>query len=433
MIESNSLATPQWPALPTAWRHRLIACALFLVSLVGFALISRGQHVHLNYFVPLADAFLHGRLYVAEAPRWLNELVPFEGRHYVVYPPMPAVLLMPFVAVWGAGMNQGLVSVAIGALDVALCYLVLQRFGLSARRAVGFSLLFAFGTIFWFSVQVGTSWHFAQVCALMFLWLALLETLGAKRAWLIGLWLGGAAMSRLPTLMAFPVFVAFFLHASRREHERATPLVLAAADAPTPLWHGVRAGSIDLGRFLRQCGAFGAGLGVVLAAYLAYNHARFGSPTITGYYLIPGLLHEAQYQHGFFSLQSIPRNLYGLLLKTPRFVEEFPYLRPYRLGGISLLLTTPFFLWAAKARGWDWLTVGCWGAIALTLVPILLHADPGGEQFGYRYALDFYPFLLLLAIRGMGHRFSVRQGLAVAVALAINALGVYTTVAKWWA
>jgi hypothetical protein len=422
----------RWFTLPATY-HLLTAAGLFLFSLLGFGLISKGNFVHLNYFVPLADAFLHGRLYVAEAPRWLNELVPFQGRHYVVYPPMPAVLLMPFVAIWGTGMNQGLISVVIGALNVALCYMVLQRFGLSWLRATSFALLFAFGTVFWFSVQVGSSWHFAQVCAVMFLWLAILETLSGKRPWLIGLLLGCAAMSRLPTLMAFPFFVAFFLQESRREPEAPGRLILNDAAEPTPLWQGARSRAFDLRGFARKNLEFDLGLAVVFSAYLAYNHARFGSPFTTGYYMIPGLLAEHQYQHGFFSLQSIPRNMYAMLLKTPRFIEEFPYLKPYRLGGISLLLTTPFFLWAAKARGWDWLTVGCWGAIALTLCPILLHADPGGEQFGYRYAIDFYPFLLLLAIRGMGHRFSVRQGLAIAIALAINALGIYTAMSGAWA
>lgn len=432
MLNPLTASPPRLLAMP-AVKHALTAVGLFLLSLLGFGLIGKGHFVHLNYFVPLADAFLHGRLYVAEAPRWLNELVPYQGRHYVVYPPMPAVLLMPFVAVWGTGTNQGLVSVAIGALNVALCYMVLQRFGLSWRRATAFALLFAFGTIFWFSVQVGSSWHFAQVCAVMFLWLAILETLSGKRPWLIGLLLGCAAMSRLPTLMAFPFFVAFFLHQSRRESPAATPLLLAEGPAPTAPWQGVRSGAVDVRGFLGRCAWFGAGVSALLLAYLAYNHARFGSPFTTGYFMIPGLLAEAQYQHGFFSLQSIPRNMYAMLLKTPRFIEEFPYLKPYRLGGISLLLTTPFFLWAAKARGWDWLTVGCWGAILLTLCPILLHADPGGEQFGYRYALDFYPFLLLLAIRGMGHRFSVRQGVAIAIALVINALGVYTAMSGAWA
>ena len=54
-----------------------------------------------DYFVRLADAFLHGRLYLLEAPSWLNELVPGGGGWYVVYPPVPAVLLVPFVAVFG--------------------------------------------------------------------------------------------------------------------------------------------------------------------------------------------------------------------------------------------------------------------------------------------------------------------------------------------
>jgi hypothetical protein len=172
---------------------------------------------------------------------------------------------------------------------------------------------------------------------------------------------------------------------------------------------------------------------MLLAAYMTYNKLRFGSPFTTGYTMIPGLLQEHQYRFGFFSVHSIPRNLYALLLNMPRQVDQFPFLQPPRLGGLSIVLTTPIFLWAAKVRRWDWATVGAWGAIALTLVPILLHSDPGGEQFGYRYALDFYPFLLLLAVRGMGHRFTFRQGVAIAIGFAVNLLGIYATMRGWWA
>ena len=38
--------------------------------------INHGRVVDLDYFVPLADAFLHGRLGLEDAPSWLNELVP---------------------------------------------------------------------------------------------------------------------------------------------------------------------------------------------------------------------------------------------------------------------------------------------------------------------------------------------------------------------
>jgi hypothetical protein len=42
-------------------------------------LFTKANPTPYNYFVRLADAFLHFRLYLLENPPWLNELVPFQG------------------------------------------------------------------------------------------------------------------------------------------------------------------------------------------------------------------------------------------------------------------------------------------------------------------------------------------------------------------
>lgn len=390
-------------SIPTV-RHETwwLPSLMFVASLIVYLAIAQGHHVHLNYFVPLADAFLHGRLNVLEHPPWLNELVPFGGKFYVVYPPMPAVLLIPFVALFGPGFNQGLLSIGMGALNVALFTRVLGLWGFGPAKNALFGAAFALGTIHWYSVQAGSSWHFAQICALSFLLLGILEALGPRRPWLMGLWLGLAAMCRLPTLMAWPFFMACLL----------------ARD-----WGDGR-------RILRSVFGFGTVAALPLIGYLLYNAARFGSPLVTGYDLIPGLLEEHQYRYGFFSVHSIPRNLYAMWLSMPRLVDNPPYLLPARLGGLSLALTTPLFLWAIKARDRSWITLGSWAAVLLISVPILLHGDPGGEQFGYRYAMDFYPFLWLLVLKGTEGRLSLERALALAMGFVVNGWGIWATLTK---
>ena len=72
-----------------------------------------------THFTYLADAFLRGHLDVdaAKAP-WLSELVPHHGKSYVVYPPMPAVLLMPWVAAFGAQFPSWAFSISLASLCV---------------------------------------------------------------------------------------------------------------------------------------------------------------------------------------------------------------------------------------------------------------------------------------------------------------------------
>src|SRR5437870_1370842 len=99
-------------------------------------------------------------------PTGFTELVRgTNGLWNVVYPPMPAVVLLPIVAVLGTSFQQSWASILLGAVNVALLSLILARMGVARRNRIVLSLLFGFGTIVWYSAQVGTAWHFAHVVA----------------------------------------------------------------------------------------------------------------------------------------------------------------------------------------------------------------------------------------------------------------------------
>ena len=408
----------------------LIPLGLFGLAWFVYAWITNGRTVDLDYFVPLADAFLHGRLGLEDAPSWLNEVVPASnGLDYVVYPPMPAILLLPFVSVVGPAFEQGWASVLLGAANVALMSSVI--FGMGVRRGprIVLSLVFGFGTIVWYSAQAGSSWHFAHVVATFFLLAAIRACQRDARTVFIGLLLAGAILSRLPLVLAAPFFGAYIADlAWRIRHGEAD--AFGALEAVRPrAWRA----TFDIRLYLEAAIPFALGVGIPMIAYFIYNDLRFGSFTENGYALIPGLLQEDQYRHGFFSVVNIPRKLYALLLSGPVQVGEFPWVQSRHLGGLSILLTTPLFLWTIKARRPDWFGIGAWSTVALILVPILLHADPGGSQFGFRYAQDVYPFLFLLVVRGLRGRISFEAGLAIAIGVLVNIWGMASAYHDWWA
>ncbi len=407
----------------------LIPVLLFVVAAAVYTWINNGRVANLGYFVPLADAFLHGSLGLANAPSWLNEVVPAGNLSYVVYPPAPALLVLPIVAVFGPEVNQAWPSIGFGALNVAIVALILRRMGVGRGPRVILALVFAFGTITWYSAQAGSSWHFAHVTATLFMLTAIWLCQRDASPALIGLAFAAAFMARLPVAMAAPFFVAYFIDRSLRE----------AADDPTPFgWLGPdrpRAWRTrpNLVAVMRLAWPAALEVGLVLIAYLIYNEARFGSPWENGYALIPGLLQEAQYQHGFFSVVNIPRILYAMTLTAPVQVGDFPWIQSRHLGGLSIVLTTPLLLWALRARRPDWLGVGAWASVLLILIPILTHADPGGMQFGFRYAQDLYPMLLLLTVRGLGGRISTEAWIAIAIGGLVNLWGMGSTYYDWWA
>ena len=408
----------------------LIPVVLFGLAWAVYAWISHGRSTNLAYFIPLADAFLHGRLGLTETASYLNELVPSSnGLYYVVYPPAPAALLVPVVALFGPGVSQVWPSILLGAANAAVASMVIRGMGVARGPRIVLSLVFAFGTITWYSAQVGSAWHFAHVVATLFLLLAIRLCQRDAPAVLIGLMFAAAAMSRLPVAMAAPFFIAYFIDRDIREATGdPTPFGWLGAERPRA-WHT----RPNLLATLELAWPAAVEAGLIVVVYLVYNQLRFGSPTENGYALIPGLLKEAQYQHGFFSVYSIPRILYAMFLTAPVLVSGFPWIQSHRNGGLSLVLTTPLFLWSLKARRLDWFGVGTWAAVVLVLVPILTHADPGGAEFGFRYAQDIYPFLLLLTIRGLGGRISAEAWMAIAIGGLVNLWGMGSAYYAWWA
>jgi hypothetical protein len=403
-----------------------VRVALAALAYLVYAFVNQGRPAGLDYFVPLADAVLHGRLSIP-AESFLNELVPIAGTDmgYVVYPPMPAVLLLPVVAAFGPEVDQAGISILLGAVNVYLASGVLARLGLRRGVWLVLSLAFAFGSIVWYSAQSGSSWHFAHVSATFFMLLAIQGTQVGWPLWAIGIAYAAAGLSRLPVFLSAPLFVAYLIWLGRADGTRPFGWTRRTTTDD-------RIGAFDLRAVVRRGLTFSLGAGLLLVPYLAYNAVRFGSPTEAGYDLIPGLLEEYQYRFGFFSVVNVPRNLYAVLLNPPRLVEEAPFFQPPLLGGMSLLLTTPIFLWAIRSRSATWFVVGCWAAVVAIFIPVLLHADPGGAQFGYRYAQDFYPFLLLLTAHGIGRLVGFEAALALAIGFVVNAWGMWATTVNWF-
>ena len=83
-------------ALPNKWFQA--ACIAALVFVIYFYTSERSTHW--DQFVRLTDAFFHGRLYLVDAPSWL-ELARYGEKGYVINPPAPTLFLMP----WEEGMQ----------------------------------------------------------------------------------------------------------------------------------------------------------------------------------------------------------------------------------------------------------------------------------------------------------------------------------------
>lgn len=388
------------------WPELLPFLGIWLAATSAYLYTAAKEPQSLDYFNRLADAFLHGRIWLPEAPSWLNELIPAgPGHWYVPYPPLPAVLALPFVAVLGVGVPAQIYSSIYGGLAIAVVYLLLGRLGLRPRDRLGLTVVFGFGTVYWFTAIGGSAWYFAHVAAVLLLAASIVAALDRRPAWIAGLLLGGAALARLPAGLALPFVLA------------------AQLGFPT------RLGQLDR-RLVRTTIVFGLGLAIPAAIYVAYNLARWGTVVDQSYVLIPGVLDDPIYaKHGILSVWYIPRNLFAILFRSWNYVDDPPWLQP-SWWGLGMFLTTPLFLWLFKARLRDPRVAWALFATALVSIPILTHGNVGITQFGYRFSLDFQVLLFVILATVVAREGWTRLSVAASVlsvafcAYAIWAIGI---------
>ena len=98
--------------------------------------------------------------------------------------------------------------------------------------------------------------------------------------------------------------------------------------------------------------------------------------------------------------------------------------------GLAIWVTTPavfYLLWPRlrdNARD-RWLHVAAWATVAAIAQSHLLYQNTGWEQFGYRFAMDYLPFLLVLFAVGRD-RLSWLFKLLVLVGVGVNGFGAAT-------
>lgn len=373
-----------------------------VVSALVFLATAGRDRQDFDYFVRLADAFLNGRLYLLEAPSWLNELVPGGDGWYVVYPPVPALMLVPFVAVFGADFPQQFASCLFAAVSVGLVWLLLGRFDLDMRRRLALTVVFGFGTVLWYVAETGSAWFLGHVCAVLFSVAAVLLALDRRWPVAVGLLLGMAAISRLPVALACVGVLMLLLGVG-------WPIRIPA----------------DRGLASRRTIGFGLGMAVPVGLYFAYNLARWGTLMDRGYTLIPGVLDDPIYEkHGIFAIEYIPRHIHAIFLRSWNFVDDPPFFQP-SWWGLGLFLTTPVLVWLVRARLQDPRVLGSVVAIALVAIPIVTHGNVGLAQFGYRFSLDVQVFLFVILATVFERGMSRLAWLASAASVAICAYAIW--------
>lgn len=356
---------------PYSLSNFCFAGAIILLGVFTVYLVTSSGKTPYDYFVRLAQAFLDGRNYLTEGPSWLSELIPIGDKFYVVYPPGPAILLMPVVALFGQSFPQQLFAHFVGALSVVVNLILALQLTRNTKIAIWTAILTGFSTIIWFMSSVGSVWYLGQTVAALFTCLALMSALAKKHPTLTGVLLGVSILSRINLVAALPFFALHIIYTSK---QRLVDLIY-----------------------------LGLGLIPFIVFYLLYNYARFGNVLENGYFLLPSVLNEtkaAWFAHGVASPVYIIDNLNAAFLTFPKILSGPPYIQP-SWAGLAIWITTPAFIFALRANLKDRLVRLLWVAVILVFLSVAVHGGTGWAQFGYRFAVDLYPFLIPLTLLGV--------------------------------
>jgi hypothetical protein len=466
--------TSPWPDAATARRVSVLVGVLLALGAMALYLVTRTDRYY-DHFVWQAAAFLEGQAairYPVEASGTLHGNAYFQDvlpiatsdgvpRGLLPFPPLPALLLLPFVAVWGLATDAQTIFTILAAVDVAICWWALAALPVRPAVRLGTTVFLAVGTVFWYTAQVATTWYQAHIVAVGLTLLAIGVALRADEA------LAPVATAARGTLGSavrvdgrqFVAGLLFGLACTAR-----LTVIFGA-----PFFAFVGSG----GDWRRRTWSAGVGAALPIAALVAYNLLTTGHlfhPAYDYLYALEAHGYPALGYHPDWSMED-PRYLaqnIGIALLgppdvLPRFLPDSLAVQPVgvcsdpgavrglfdlacplavpRDVGMSVLLTSPAFLLAIPVLGRaarSRLVAGAVVAVVLVSVANLMHFSQGWVQFGYRFSLDATPFALVLVALGAERLIDRRRwGLAIAagllvVSIAINLWGVVWSLLLGW-
>jgi hypothetical protein len=386
------------------------------------------EHTPFNHFALQAEAWLHGRLDLGgDPPDYAqgNDFAHYKGKWYVPFPALPALLILPLVALAGSAerVRDGQFFLWLAPLGPVLLFFALEelrRLGRSERsraQNLGLTLGFALGTVYFFTSVQGSVWFAAHVVAVALAAAYVLCALDARRPWLAGLMLGLGFWARAPLLFGGALFVL--------EAFRVTCPALSGAATEvgtSSRWQRIRAAwqATDVRRFLLLCACFALPFTVCFGLSLLHNQLRFDDPFDVGYRHLQVAWQPRMQKWGLFHYHYLAKNL-GVVL------TGLPWVQPFRINahGLALWLTTPVYLYLLCMRKPRAGGVAMLVTAACIAIPDLLYQNTGWMQFGYRFSNDYAVFLFC-ALALMRRRLGAVFWALTLCAVAVNAFGAIT-------
>lgn len=382
----------------------LLGCALA----AGLAMRTLAEDPGTNSYAALAQSWLEGRL--DSDACFDGDCATFEGRTYIIFPPAPAAVALPFVALSGDGAEFHQFMPISLALLLAIAFIWQRLFsaaGSDQTKTLILLLALVFATPLYYVVLRGDRvWFFAQLVGFFFVSMALWASIERRNAWLAGAMIGLAFLSRQMTILYAPFLFALMIPDDEPLFRVNRERIVRALKLGTPVLAAV-------------------------AVYCAYNFARFGAPLDTGYaYIAAGV---APGEDNVISLRIKDLGLFAQDYFLFNFVHMFvqglhiefggPYVT--RITGVdsfgtSILAASPFLLLLVFVERHRLAVIGLLTAAAICAITLFYHSNGFTQYNAQRYALDWLPIAMLLLAPSVRREWRAVLAVLVGYAMLLN-------------
>lgn len=316
-----------------------------------------------------AMSWLSGRLDMGKNYEWL-ELAVYNGKYYLSFPPLPSVVMLPFVLLFGEKTPSNLVSALYGIFTAMIAYKILKKAGMKRGGAVFFAIAYVWGSnMLWLSTSGGV-WFLAQ--GLNMLLLTACVYFAQQKMQMAAYAMAALAVGCRPfsVCMFLPLMAYFYM---------------ADKDRPMADRIGGQIRPLIIPAFIALC-------------YMLYNYVRFGNVLEFGHNYLPEFTES---EKGQFSLSYILPNLYNLLLRPVTLRADLTLEYPLFDGFMFYIANPMFLIWFAavvkdvRQKRLDAVRLCIVIAILAELLLLCAHKTLGGWQFGARYTVDMLPMALM--------------------------------------
>ncbi len=155
----------------TDWGAILLGLGLVMLCLIVYFISQPNRTNPYLHFVLQAQSWLDGQTSIP-TPGY-QDVMPIldpagqsTGRGIIPFPPLPAWVLLPFVAVWHVSTNEQLLATIFAAIDVGIAYWMLGKLPVRPAIRLSTSIFLGLGSVLWYAAAIGTTWFWAHIVAL---------------------------------------------------------------------------------------------------------------------------------------------------------------------------------------------------------------------------------------------------------------------------